>query len=255
MVSIFAGIRQRLGFNYKKRGRFLTHRLELEGYENRHVIEYYLDLLKFLSIEPKSKNLSLFVPEINKARSRGILRRAGFADKDLVIGIAAGAGASWGKDAALKHWPASRFAQLADRLSNELGARIVVLGDGSERPISDVIVNSMRRKALDLTGKTTLEELIATIGVLNLLITNDGGPLHIAVAQGVKTVSIFGPVDPKVYGPYPFDASRHIVLKKNLDCSPCYRGFHLTQCERDRECLKLIDVQEAFASVCKLIKA
>jgi ADP-heptose:LPS heptosyltransferase len=71
---------------------------------------------------------------------------------------------------------------------------------------------------------------------------------------GKKTVSFFGPVDPKVYGPYPADAKRHIVLRKELECSPCYSGFRLSGCLKNRECLEKIDIQEAVSAVASLLK-
>jgi ADP-heptose:LPS heptosyltransferase len=105
-----------------------------------------------------------------------------------------------------------------------------------------------------LVGRTSLEELSAVINNLHILIANDGGPLHIAAALGKKTVSFFGPVDPKVYGPYPPDEKRHIVLRRNLECSPCYVDFHLLSCKRNRECLETIDIDSALDAVAKLLQ-
>jgi ADP-heptose:LPS heptosyltransferase len=79
-------------------------------------------------------------------------------------------------------------------------AKVVILGDESESKIAEVMVHAMRAKPVDLTGKTGLDILPAVIGKCGLLVTNDGGPMHIAVALDVKTVSIFGPVSEEVYG-------------------------------------------------------
>lgn len=253
LVSKLWGIRRRVGFNYKDRGRFLTDKIDIEGYSEKHVVEYYLDLLKFLNIRPKSYNLSLTVPERNNLKARMMLAQAGVNDKDLVIAIAPGAGASWGKDASLKHWPAVNFATLIDKIINDYRAKILILGDDSERPIVDTIIKTVHYNVVDLVGKTTLEELIAVINNVEMLITNDGGTLHIAVALGKKTVSFFGPVDPKVYGPYPPDDKKHIILRENLDCSPCYRNFRLSACQRNRACLEQISVDEAINAVSSLI--
>ena len=253
LIAKIIGVKRRIGFNYKNRGRFLTDKIDLDGYSGKHVVEYYLDLLKPIGIKPKSYNLELIIAEPSKIKSRGILAEHGINDKDLIIGIAPGAGASWGEDAFRKHWPAIRFGQLADRISNDLGAKIIILGDESEKPIADIIINSMHNKPLDLAGMTSLEELSAVINNLHILVTNDGGPLHIAVALGKKSVSFFGPVDPKVYGPYPPDERCHIVLKKNMECSPCYIKFHLFDCKRNRECLETIDVDSAFNAVKELL--
>jgi len=251
LLTKLAGIRTRVGLDYKNRGRFLTHKIGVEGYKLKHIVEYYLDLLKFTAIKPKTNTLKINIPKEHKARSRNILARYGVKEDDFIVGIAPGAGASWGKDATYKHWAAIKFAQLADRLVNNLGAKVVILADQLERPIADVMVNTMKNKPVDLTGRTSLEELMAMISNLSILVTNDGGPLHIASSLGIKTVSIFGPVDEKVYGPYPL-SSRHIVIKKDLECRPCYENFRFKGCANERKCIEDVSVDEVYQAVASL---
>jgi len=253
LVAKITGIRKRIGFNYKNRGRFLTDKVDLVSYSGKHIVEYYLDLLRFLHVEARNKSLELAVSAQAESRAQNMLAARGIEKGDLVIGIAAGAGGSWGKDAVYKHWPALKFAQVADRLAAEFKAKIIVLGDETEHPISEVIINAMANKPLDLTGKVKLEILPAIIRNLNLLISNDGGPMHMACALGIKTVSVFGPVSELVYGPYP-DKRNHPVLKWDMECRPCYRDFRLPVCDKDRECLKSVSVEAVFAAACALLK-
>ncbi|MBM3252589.1 MAG: glycosyltransferase family 9 protein, partial [Candidatus Omnitrophica bacterium] len=247
----YAGIRQRAGFDFKKRGGFLTRKIKLSGYSDKHIVEYYAELLKFLGVDLKYRKLELY-PKEDMRRAEEILTKAGVGRADLV-GIIPGAGRSWGKDAYLKHWLPENFAQLADKIIENHQAEIIIMGDFSEKKIAQKIIKNMKQKAVDLSGMTTIGELSALLSKMKLAITNDGGPLHIAVALGKKTVSFFGPVDPKVYGPYPADENRHIVLRKNLECSPCYRNFRLRACYRNGECLKTIDVKEACEAVERLL--
>jgi lipopolysaccharide heptosyltransferase II len=254
--SLFAklmGIRKRVGFNYKGRGRFLTRLLDIDGYHNKHVVDYYLELLKFIDIPVKDRQMFLTVSPENEIRAKNLFASVGIEEKDLVIGIAPGAGGSWGKDASYKHWPALKFAQLANRLIDNLGAKIVILGDESERKIAETMVHAMRNKPIDLTGRTGLDILPAVIKNCNLLITNDGGPMHIAVALGVKSVSIFGPVSELVYGPYPGKWT-HIVLKWDMHCRPCYKNFRLPVCDKDKQCLRAISVDSVFNAAVRLLK-
>ncbi|MDP2767786.1 MAG: glycosyltransferase family 9 protein [Candidatus Methanoperedens sp.] len=246
------GIGRRIGFNYKGRGIFLSNRVEIDGYEHRHVVEYYLDLLKFLDIPVGEKNLFLAVSSSSEIKAKNVLAASGIEEKELVIGIAPGAGGSWGKDAPYKHWPALKFAQAADKLIDEFKAKVVILGDASERKIAEVMVYAMRNKPIDLTGKTGLEILPGIIKNCNLLITNDGGPMHMAVALGVKSVSVFGPVSEAVYGPYP-ENNNHVVLKWDMACRPCYKHFRLAACDQDRECLKQVSVEAVFAAAVRLL--
>ena len=252
LLTKLIGIRRRIGFDYKKRGLFLTEKIGLDSYDKKHIVEYYLDLLRSIGISGASADLDLFIPENNRQRARKVFAAAGINKESLIIGIAPGAGASWGIQASYKQWPALRFAQLGDMLTQAFSAKIVILGDESERPIADIIINASKHKPLDLVGKTSLEEFAALVGNLNLLITNDGGPMHMAVALGVKTVSIFGPVDDLVYGPYP-RTDKHIVIKNKIDCSPCYQGFRMQICDKNKLCLNSITTEEVFEAVRRLV--
>ena len=253
LFSKIIGIRRRVGFNYKSRGRFLTDKIDISGYNDKHAVEYYFDLLRLLNINPHDKSLVLSVSTADEIKAKNLLSSAHIEEGDLVIGIAPGAGGSWGKDAGYKHWPALKFAQAADKLANELKAKIVLIGDETENSIADVIVNAMRHKPVNLVGKISLGILPAVINNLNLFITNDGGPMHLGAALGVKTVSIFGPVSELVYGPYP--ASRkHLVLKWSGECRPCYKNFRLPVCDKDRECLKSVSVDEVFKAAISLLE-
>lgn len=254
LLTALLGVPKRVGFNYKQRGRFLTHPLVLSGYEGAHMVEHYARLLELIGLQAQDKSLELFVSPRERSEAKERLAASGIGDNDTAITIAAGGGASWGKDARLKHWPAGNFAQLADRLSEIPGARIVLLGDSSESRIAEEIMGLMRTKPVDLVGKTTLRELAGLIASSRLLIANDGGPLHIAAALGVRTVSFFGPVDPLVYGPYPADKERHAVLRAEAGCNPCYKEFRYPDCSKQHSCLEMIGVDEAYQAALRSIR-
>ena len=205
-------------------------------------------MLKFLDITAKDKNLELLVSKESNQKAKIILRRFGINDSDLIVGIAPGAGASWGKNAATKHWAATKFAQLSDRLINEFNAKVLILGSPAEKNIAEAIMYSMKNKAVDLVGNTSLDDLFGIINNLHVLVANDGGVLHTAVALGKKTVSVFGPVDERVYGPYPV-SKIHEVVKKDIECRPCYKNFRLGICEKNKECLNSITTDEVFEAV------
>ena len=78
------------------------------------------------------------------------------------------------------------------------------------------------------------------------MIANDGGPLHIAASQQVPTVSIFGPVDPDVYGPYPPSPRHQVVYHEALPCRPCYHQFKLPPCPYERACLTGIEPRDVL---------
>lgn len=244
----FMGIPQRLGFDYKGRGRYLTRKIKLEGYSGKHIVQYYRQLLELAGLEAQAGGLSLFLNQEAKTKAEALLASGGINQKSPLIGIAPGGGASWGKDAPRKHWGAVNFAQLAGMLISRLGAQVVILGSPDELPLSQTMRANLKYPLLDLTGKTNLKELAALINSLDILVTNDGGPLHMAVALNKKTVSIFGPVDEDVYGPYP-KSDRHIVItNRDITCRPCYRSFRLNECLNTRRCIEDIPAEEVFTA-------
>ena len=246
-----AGIKKRVGYNYKNRGYFLTAEIKLPGYEDKHIVEYYNGLLELLEIKPKYNHLELYLNEEDKRYVEDVFTYQNIGHQNPVIVIAPGGGASWGVDAKLKRWPEENFILLVDKLVEKYKATVIIVGDLNEK---DLLINLKTDKnIINLTGQTSLGQLAAVINKSDLFIGNDGGPLHIAVALGKKTVSFFGPVDPKVYGPYPAEESRHIVFKKTLKCSPCYRKFRLNPCQRNRECLERINVDEVIDGVGRLL--
>jgi heptosyltransferase-2 len=109
----------------------------------------------------------------------------------------------------------------------------------------------MANKPINLVGKTSLEILPAIIKNCNLLITNDGGPMHMAAALGIKSVSVFGPVSEVAYGPYPA-SSQHLVVKQDMECRPCYKNFRLSVCDKDKECLKQVSVEAVLEAAVTL---
>lgn len=241
------GIRNRFGFNYRKRGRFLTGKIDIEGFSEKHVVEYYCDILKFLDIDMHGLKLSpkVYMTDEDIAWADGFLKANGIIEGDLLIGVIPGCGASWGADARHRRWDSDGFAQVCDGLAEHYGARVILLGNSSEAEICEGIQEKIRNKAIMACGKTNLRNFLGLINRCRLIITNDGGPLHMAVGLGLKTVSIFGPVDEKIYGPYPMTKD-HIVMSKNdVPCRPCYKKFKYKICE-DRSCLKSIKAGEVL---------
>lgn len=249
--SWLAGIKERIGYNFKNRGGFLTQKVPLIGYSDRHIVEYYAALLKYLGIDLKYRKLELYLKAEDLKRTEELLAKEGLRQSDLLVGIIPGAGRSWGRDAYLKHWPAENFARLADKIIENYQAKIIIMGDYFEKEIAKNIIGGMRHEAVDFSGMMTIGGLAALLSKVNLVITNDGGPMHMAVALGIKTVSVFGPVDERVYGPYP-PSDKHIVIKKDISCRPCYQNFKMPICAQDRECIKSIDVDTVLKAIRRL---
>ena len=239
----FLGIKTRVGFNYKNRSPLLSRKIQLTGYEEKHVIEYYLSLLEGLQIPVKSRQVELFINDEDHERAVAKLSDFQIKKNDFLVAVVPGGGASWGKDANYKRWSAENYAQLADKMIEKFSAKVILLGDTFEEELCRRVMGAMHGSANIVCG-TSLGQFAAMLSACKLALVNDGGPLHVAVAVGTRTVSIFGPVDDRVYGPYP--QNHHIVIKKDLACQPCYRRFKLADC-RHHNCLNSLSVNEVFA--------
>ncbi|HOW35786.1 MAG TPA: glycosyltransferase family 9 protein [Candidatus Omnitrophota bacterium] len=245
-LMALAGIKRRIGFNYKNRSLWLTEKVNLDGYARKHVVEYYLELLARLGVPADQNRIELFSSRDDCAWAEQFFSDHKISPKDFPVCIIPGGGASWGKDAGYKRWPEKQFALLADKMVEKFSAKVILLGDQNEKELCRAVKEAMKSDCLDIAGETTIPQMAALLAKCKLAIANDGGPLHVAVAVGTKTVSIFGPVDEYVYGPYPKD--NHTVIQKDIACRPCYRRFRLADCQH-HHCINSLGVHEVFEKI------
>jgi len=125
--------------------------------------------------------------------------------------------ASGGRES--KQWHPDRFAEVARALSHTYGATIVLTGNDRDRPIVDRVRGQLALlPTVDASGQLDLPELAALLGRLDLLVSSDTGPMHLAAAMATPVVALYGPADPRRYGP---DTPASRVVRVQLPCSPC----------------------------------
>ncbi|MFA5069217.1 MAG: glycosyltransferase family 9 protein [Candidatus Omnitrophota bacterium] len=252
-ISMLAGIRRRIGYNYKNRGIFLTDKADIpRGYSGMHVIDHHKGLLRLLSEDMPDQTVPrIYVTRDDIEKAKHLLKAYGMDLTDKYICVMPGAGASWGSTAFRRRWPVARFAEAVSRLRHEFPLKVVLLGSLDERRLCDYI-SGIEPGLVNLCGKCSLMESVAVLKHAQALLTNDGGPLHMAVAVGTKTVSIFGPVPEDVYGPYPVCEKYVIIRDKLLSCSPCYKNFSLPECD-ELKCLNNINVDMVVQAMRSLL--
>ena len=118
-----------------------------------------------------------------------------------------------------KRWPAERFARVAASLRRRTGARTVVTWGPGERELAQQVADASGGAATP-APEMSLAQLPALLERLDVFVASDTGPLHLAAIMGRPVVAIFGPKDPVVYAPY---ACPSVIVRKDLDCSPCTR--------------------------------
>jgi heptosyltransferase II len=203
-------------------------------YPKRHQVEKYVDFVNHcLKTNFAPGGLSSYqINSNNKGASK-------------ILGI--NPGASYGS---AKRWHPKQFAKIAIELSDEFD--IVVFGGKNEQDFAKEIEGHLIRNNisnyLNLSGKTSISELTNYISNLDIFITGDSGPMHIAASLNIPTISLFGPTDPLETSQWKNPNS--IIIKKSLDCQPCMKRI----CPlKHHNCMKLIEAREVIDSVSKII--
>jgi len=252
LAAKLMGIKRRIGFNFRDRGKFLTEKIELDGFDDKHVILYYLDVLKLIGINTEGLYPEAFTSDEQDEWAGRFFKENRIVDKQ-VIGIVPGGGKSWGADARYRRWPIAHFAHTVDKIIDRFGVSVLLFGDRTERKICENMKRLMKNNVINTGGQTNIGQFMALAKRCKLILCNEGGPLHIAVALGTPTVSIFGPVDENVYGPYSEREDMNLIVRDRSKCRPCYSRFKHTKCALV-ECLNAISVDNVFAAVKTLLE-
>ncbi|MHC4719958.1 MAG: lipopolysaccharide heptosyltransferase II [Planctomycetota bacterium] len=220
LVCFLARIPSRIGYAREGRGFMLTQRLhppKLSQIEFKplSMIDYYLAIASWLGAETSDRKLELTVDPQQDKKLRAKLPQVAHAKGPLVILVPGGA---FGPS---KCWPSERFAETADWLISNYNATVVisVASDPIEQKIATEISNKSAHKLINLAQTPlTLGELKALFGIADLVISNDTGPRHIAIALQRKLVTLFGPNDPA------WTDTRYeneIKITGDAPCAPC----------------------------------
>jgi lipopolysaccharide heptosyltransferase II len=253
MASIWAflsGATHRIG--YRKEAYPLLHTYTLPGrrYDRRrHEVRWCLDLAEATGAARRPRYLHLEVAPTAQAHMRRVLEERGVGDETLLIGVHAGS-----INGSAKRWPAAHWAELADRLHDEYGATVVLTGSGDERPIVQAVTRAMRTRPIVLAGETTVDELAAVLAHCAVVLSGDSGPLHIAVALNRPTVSVYGPTDSAISGPYPRPGQTALVLRTGIGCSPCYNALATAECPYgNTACMHHLTVDHMYHAVQRVL--
>ncbi|MCI0342304.1 MAG: lipopolysaccharide heptosyltransferase II [Planctomycetales bacterium] len=243
LLARATGAARRLGYYTEGRSFLLTDGIPRprEGRRERprYMADHYADLLGAIGVSVPDRAPVLEVPPEAQATADRLL--AGHPQREGPV-VVVNPGAAFGPS---KCWPADRFAEAAGRLRDARGARIVVATAPGEEDVAEAVRAALPGPALHLGGASLpLDVLMGVIRRAALLVTNDTGPRHFAVAFGVPTVVLMGPTDPR-YTATP--AERGVVLRRDVPCGPCHlQRCPLPQGPQHHQCLTLIPAAECF---------
>ena len=252
LIAAGARVPLRLGYATEGRRALLTHPLAVPAWKDkRHEIFYYLNLVGELErllygasgVELQEPLFALAVSPKRQAQAREFLLAQGASAGRPLVALCPGS-----INSRAKRWPSLRYAALADRLIEETGANVALIGSREEEGVAEEVRAAMRHEPLMLAGRTDLAEAVAILSVADLLVTNDTGPAHIAAALDCPTLVIFGPTDPATTRPFP-RAGR--VIRHPPECAPCM----LRDCPIDHRCMTAIETDEVFAQATSMMRA
>ena len=190
-----------------------------------HPVERYLGVGPMLGLDDGAADFSFPIPQEASTRIDALFDYYGIV-KAKVVAMAPGT--NWDT----KQWRGDAFAEVARHFLQK-GFAVVLIGSDRERAVCEEVAR-LAPGTVNLAGETTLPELAALIRRAAICVTNDSGPMHLAVALGRPVVSIFGPTDPVWAGPYRRDGA---VLRAELPCSPCYLR-ELRRCGYGHACMQ-----------------
>src|SRR5574341_413678 len=241
LLAFLAGVPARHGYATDGRGFLLSDSIPVPARSKiGHQVRYYLELLRPLGAVPPPRPPRLYVGDEDEMAAGALLAAAGVGKSDLVIGV--NPGSVYG---GAKRWLPDRFADAADRLVDQQRAaagrpaRVVIVGGPGEEGLGRAVAEQMRHRPVELSGKTTIRELMAVIRRCGLFLTNDTGPMHIAAAFGVPLVAVFGPTDARTTAPFGGD---HALVRQPVDCAPCL----LRECPIDHRCMTRVTVDMVY---------
>ena len=251
-ICRLAGIKQIIGYHTKKRSFLLTKNIIPPLKDTIHRIDYYLNIIEKAGLKVEDRYPEFFITEedlkfIDDFLNKKLIGKPrpseqGRGKDDFLVGI--NPAGNW----LPKRWPKEYWSILSDRLIRELSAKVIITGSPQDMTLAKDIRDSMIERPIIACDVLNLKQLGALCKRLDLFITADTGPLHIANAVNTKKIiALFGPTSPNITGPYP--SKNVVILSKDVGCRiPCY----VVDC-KDNRCMKAITVEDVIEKV-KLIK-
>jgi len=246
IVSYLSRSKMRVGYYLPKlwRGELLTHSIYFNPY--RHVTEVFAAQLAPLGLSTTDFSLALptVFPE-SDAWIKSLLQINNIREGERIIAVNVNS-----SDLSIeRRWPLEYFVSLISVAAEHPWRKIILVGSLEDKVyvsnLYSALSATVQKKVLNLAGRLTIGQFMALLKNTHLFISNDSGPLHIAAAFGVATVSFFGPETPTLYGP---TGQNHEVFYAGLYCSPCLNVYNAKRamCKADNRCMQMISSDEVI---------
>jgi heptosyltransferase-2 len=209
-----------------------------------HVRERYIYLMKPFSEKKFDLQTEIFWSNNEEQKARKIVQQYR-DDNEFLVGVAPGS--VWNT----KRWLKEYFATLLGLLEQD-NIKIILIGGGEDRLLCEEIIEKSNSNALNLAGDLSVLESAAVIQKLDLMITNDSAPLHIANAVKTDVIAFFGPTVRR-FGCYPYQ-SKDKMLEIDLYCRPCSKHGSKKCPEKHFRCMREIKPEMVFEVIISHLK-
>lgn len=211
-----------------------------------HAVLNHMQTVAPLGIDPAGEplNLEMFLAAEDLAFASRLIQKERLEKRTCVA-------LNLGASHPVNRWPIEKFASLAERLTLDLGAAVLLIGGNDDRELADGVLARLTTPVVDLVGRTSLTELGAVLQRCKLVVSADTGPLHLATAVGTPVIALFGAADPERTGPV---GKGHVVLTAGgLSCVPC-RSRSCSHTPH-MECMQRISVADVMEAAIRILEA
>jgi ADP-heptose:LPS heptosyltransferase len=250
VISYLSGGRNRIGFflmhtgillKMMWRGNLLTHEVFYNAH--KHIKIVFLALANAIGADTKNLDYApIHIPRSSRKKARDILGKyTTQGDKLFLMNI------NSGPLCFERRWPGEKFAQLCEYILKQDDVKIILVGSKQDVTYTEQFLNicNSLKGLINMTGELDVSILAALMEKSDLFISNDSGPLHIAVSLGTPTVSFFGPETPVKYGP---GAGKHYTFYAGVYCSPCLNTYNqkTAPCNGNNICMHRIAAEDVY---------
>ena len=248
LIARLAGVRKIFGYRRNGRTALLTGgpqpRRDNHRITPRPMVEYYMEICRWLNFDtPSQPRPRLFYSQTTQQNGTRLIESCGITPADMVIGM--NPGARFGSS---KCWPPEYFARLAEMIAQRWDCKIILFTGPGEQDLGRQIVKLSRAKIINPgSDRLNLELLKPLVQRCRLLVTNDTGPRHYAVAFDIPVVVIMGPTDPRYTDA---NLEKTIIVRRDLECAPC----HHKECALHHSCMTEILPEEVMQAAEQLLQ-
>jgi len=236
LLCAMAKIPQRIGYAYKKRSFLLTQKIKPLNKDKVHKQDYYLGVLEGMGLTIENKSCQVYLSDEERAQTKKLI-----GDRMNSPLIAINPFANWQP----KNWPIESFKEFIELVTRSRPQAKFFITSANDNP---QLTQLSGLNIVNLAGKTSLRQLIALYEQMDLVVSGDSGPLHLAAALGTKYIGIYGATDPKLNEPRSSIEGK--ILFNNDFCKlPCY----ISKCNKDNACMKAVSAKEVASVALSLL--